>query len=175
MRRKIVLLAALLGLTYSALLAQDIQTTEPERRQIAENVFVDHSQMIGMVGNMDSLLIKENEQISSIFESDGRLIEEVYCIDFDKDGNSEYLIKMDSGGSGAYKDLCVLKKADKEYKPIWENTLSEAEVVIRTSDEAPLAVFVKHVDKSTDKPQNKVIGLTYSDGKVSEYYPESID
>ena len=63
MRRKIVLLAALLGLSYSALLAQDIQTTEPERRQIAENVFVDHSQMIGMVGNMDSLLIKENEKI----------------------------------------------------------------------------------------------------------------
>ncbi len=175
MRKIIVLFAALFSLSCSALFAQEMQTTKPERRQIAENVFVDHSQMIGMVGNMDSLLIKENEQISSIFESEGRLIDDVYCIDFDNDGNSEYLVKMDCGGSGAYKDLCVLMKAEKEYKPIWENTLSEAEIVIRTSDEAPLAVFVKHVDKSTDKPQNKVIGLTYSDGKISEYYPESID
>lgn len=167
MRRRIKLIAilALFLLPSMALLAEEA-LIKPERRQISENIIIEHSSIPDMLGSMDRLLINKSDQEICIFESDGRRIEEVFEKDLDGDGHDEYLVKMDCGGSGGYKDLCLLKLRNNKYEAIWEDSLANARISFREKNDFK-PVFIGYIaDDKNSKALRMEMALYFKKGKL---------
>ena len=172
MKKSISIVAAiLLGLSVStAAFAQESAPAQTERRQIVEGVFVNHSYTPGMLGSMDSLIITKDAKEQSIFESEGRRIENVYSKDFDNDGNTEYLVQMDGGGSGGYRDMSLLKlSAENTYKPVWEDSYPMPEVEIKDRDDGKSAIYINYIKNPKDEKALKALVIVNfnKEGKIT--------
>lgn len=145
MRKALSIITALLVFSLNlAIFAEENIPAKTEKRQINENVYLIHNYTPGMMGSQDSLIISENNKELSIFESEGRRIEEVFIKDFDKDGKTEYLVQMDCGGSGGYRDMSLLKQnAQNVFEPVWEESYAMPKVQIHERDGRD-SIYIKY-------------------------------
>ena len=171
MKKSISIVAAiLLGLSVStAAFSQEGEPAPTERIQITEGIFVDHNHTPGMMGSQDCLIITVDAKEQSIFESEGRRIENVYTKDFDNDGKAEYLVQMDCGGSGGYRDMSLLKlNQENTFAPVWEDSYPMPEVEIKERDNGS-AIYISYFKNPKDeKGQKALVILNFDkDGKVT--------
>ncbi len=171
MKKSISIIAAiLLGLSVStAAFSQEGEPAPTERIKIAEDIFVDHNHTPGMMGSQDSLIITVDAKEQFIFESEGRRIENVYAKDFDNDGKTEYLVQMDCGGSGGYRDMSLLKlNQENTFAPVWEDSYPMPEVEIKDRDNGS-AIYISYIKNPKDeKAQKALVILNFDkDGKVT--------
>ncbi len=74
------------------------------------------------LASFDKILCIKDEKTTVLFDSEGRHIQRVIKQDMDGDSVPEILILMDLGGSGAFKEIALLKRANDKYDTIWEET-----------------------------------------------------
>lgn len=74
------------------------------------------------LASFDKVLCIRDEKTTVLFDSEGRHIQQVIKQDMDGDSVPEILILMDLGGSGSFKELVLLKRANENYATIWEET-----------------------------------------------------
>lgn len=171
MKKSISIVAAiLLGLSITtSAIAQEEMSAPTERRQIIEGVVVNHNQAPGTIFCQDSLIIVNDSKEQSIFESEGRRIENVYIKDLDNDGNTEYLVQMDCGGSGGYRDMSLLKlNSENTYKPVWEESYAMPEVDIKDRD-GKSSVYIKYIKNPKEEKGLKALVILSIDkeGKIT--------
>ncbi len=140
----------------------DISVSEKGR------LMLERRQSEDSIARNDRVLLMNGSDTLEIFASEGRAIEQVLEEDLDLDGQTELLVQMDLGGSGAFKEFALLKSKDGKYETIWEETgfkAGDASIEDRDGD-GRKNLYIEYVNAEVNPPKNEVAAFTLENGEL---------
>ena len=142
-----------------------------EKSDISDSVrgrlVLEHRQEKDSLAAMDQILLIKDDDTKIIFHSEGRRIEEVLEEDLDGDNIPEILIKMDLGGSGAFKEFALVKNTDDNYQVIWEETgFAAGNATIEDRDQSgSKKLYIDYTDTEVEPAKEATVVYRFNNGE----------
>lgn len=142
-------------------------------------IFKDSSLSLILSQSFDSESLAHNDRLElvkaggdsiELFASEGREIEKVYLPDLDGDSENEFLVQMDLGGSGGYKEFALLKKAGNSYKMIWEASgyAGAKTSIIKDKKAGRARISIKYLDDNFEPPKPAIAIFGWLDNELKK-------